>query len=111
MGKDLQTLTYKSYKDKNEVDEQEYLLTKQQTVSKIMDFEKNHRNIKKQQKVIKGKKHFFEPKIKTHSLYPVNEENLKKIQSKKKEELDNNQMINNKKIPVDEPILKHMLHL
>ena len=41
-----QTLTYKSYKDKNEVDEQEYLLTKQQTVSKIMDFEKNHRNMK-----------------------------------------------------------------
>ena len=46
LGKDLQTLTYKSYKDKNEVDEQEYLLTKQQTVSKIMDFEKNHRNMK-----------------------------------------------------------------
>ena len=33
LGKDLQILTYKSYKDKNEVDEHEYLLIYRNLIS------------------------------------------------------------------------------
>ena len=43
--KDLGTINYKSYKDKNEVDEKEYSLMQPKIKFKTIDLEKNHRNL------------------------------------------------------------------
>ena len=43
--KDMKTINYKSYKERNEVDENEYLLTKKESKFKTLDNDNNHRNI------------------------------------------------------------------
>ena len=43
--KDINTISYKTYKDRNEIDGDEYLLTKNEEQYKNKDFEKNHRNL------------------------------------------------------------------
>ena len=43
--KDMKTINYKSYKERNEVDENEYLLTKKENKFKTLDTDNNHRNL------------------------------------------------------------------